>query len=87
MIFNNDFFIADLVSGLLCCSAPPYNGQEWRGQTPQNSVTSAAIASTMDPDPRTLDWVIRDRCRLGQCGGQDCGDGFCVNVWSNMVHV
>ena len=87
-------FVAELVSGLLCCSAPPYNAREWSGhhhhQAPGHSVTSAASVPDMNTDPRTLDWVMRqqgDRCRLGQCGGQDCGDGFCVNVWNNMVHV
>ena len=49
-------------------------------------------------DQRTVEWVAKhqqhqqqqsDRCRLGQCGhsGQDCGDGFCYNVWNKMVHV
>ena len=90
-------FVAELVSGLLCCSAPPYNAREWSGhhhhhQAPGHSVTAAASVPDMNTDPRTLEWVMRqqgpgDRCRLGQCGGQDCGDGFCVNVWNNMVHV
>jgi len=44
-----------------------------------------------DRDNRTSEWVMAskkmmDQCRAGHCG-RDCGDGFCYNVWSNMVHV
>ena len=67
------------MSGLLCCSVPPYHHQaEHHHQA----------------DTRTMEWVVAsqkmvNRCKMGHCN-QDCGDGFCYNVWNNMnslVHV
>ena len=80
---SNNSSISDLVSDLLCCSVPPYHNHEWRGG---DMVTQGQADNT-----RTMEWVMasqkmRDTCRLGQCG-QDCGDGFCCNVWNNLVHV
>ena len=83
------------MSGLLCCSAPPYNARDWRHQAPQVTQNTGVpgVEAVETADPRTLEWVMTSqgrpgaRCRLGQCGGQDCGDGFCVNVWNSMVHV
>jgi hypothetical protein len=45
-------------------------------------------------DTRTMEWVLASQQR-GECRGsnpvqycgQDCGDGFCYNVWNSMVHV
>jgi len=42
-------------------------------------------------DSRTVEWVVQNQrlmnqCRGGFCG-RDCGDGFCNNVWKNMVQV
>jgi len=70
---NKRFALTDLMSGLLCCSVPPYHHQaEHHHQA----------------DTRTMEWVVAsqkmvNRCKMGQCN-QDCGDGFCYNVWSNM---
>ena len=66
-----------MVSGLLCCSVPPYH--------PQTDLAAPQA------DQRTRDWVVAsqkmiNKCKLGQCN-QDCGDGFCYNVWNNLVHV
>ena len=94
VITNLTFFVSDIVSGLLCCSAPPYHHQ-WRpdnnnvakpGHSGENQASSGHVR-----DSRTMEWVVesqkmRDQCKLGQCG-QDCGDGFCYNVWNNLVHV
>ena len=51
------------------------------------------MVTTGTGDTRTMQWVVdsqkmREQCKLGQCG-QDCGDGFCYNVWNrnNLVHV
>jgi len=51
-------------------------------------------------DIRTMEWVLQASQQKGGVGGggecrgantvycgQDCGDGFCYNVWNSMVHV
>ena len=70
------------MSGLLCCSVPPYHHQADQGLAQHQA------------DNRTMEWVVAsqkmvNRCKMGHCN-QDCGDGFCYNVWNNMnslVHV
>ena len=75
------------MSGLLCCSVPPYHHQPDQGPG----------LAQHQADNRTMEWVVASqkmvasqaRCKMGQCN-QDCGDGFCYNVWNNMnslVHV
>ena len=66
------------MSGLLCCSVPPYHHQPDQGPG----------LAPHQPDSRTMEWVVAsqkmvNRCKMGQCN-QDCGDGFCYNVWNNM---
>ena len=97
IILNVSIFVSDLVSGLLCCSLPSQYTlgvgdiavdaagpeMEWQ-QSPPGSGSGAT------KEDRTRDWVAasrlmmleegRARCRQGQCG-QDCGVGFCTNVW------
>jgi len=76
---NKRFALTDLVSGLLCCSVPPqYHPQTEAGLGPHHQ-------------DRTMEWVMAsqkmiNKCKMGQCN-QDCGDGFCYNVWNSLVHV
>jgi len=85
---NKRFALTDLMSGLLCCSVPPYHHQADQGP---------GLTSHQAETNRTMEWVVASqkmvasqaRCKMGQCN-QDCGDGFCYNVWNNMnslVHV
>ncbi len=63
----------------------------------------AAVAAANWREDRTVEWVMESQrmmmvaaCRAGggsgprgaaaYCG-QDCGDGFCYNVWNSMVPV
>lgn len=67
---------------------------EWHAERmldSQMAVMDSHVSTPNTKDDRTSEWVMAsqkmmDQCRAGHCG-QDCGDGFCYNVWSNMVHV
>lgn len=67
---------------------------EWHAERmleSQQAVMESHISTPNAKDERTSEWVMAsqkmlDECRAGHCG-QDCGDGFCYNVWNSMVHV
>jgi len=55
--------------------------------TTQNSTFSL---SSSPPDSRTVEWVAASQRAMAcqsTCQSRDCSEGFCYNVWNNMVHV
>jgi hypothetical protein len=47
-------------------------------------------ASSASPDARTVEWVVASQRAMAcqaTCQSRDCSEGFCYNVWNNMVHV
>jgi len=46
--------------------------------------------SSSPPDSRTVEWVAASQRAMAcqsTCQSRDCNEGFCYNVWNNMVHV
>jgi len=46
--------------------------------------------SSSPPDSRTVEWVAASQRAMAcqsTCQSRDCSEGFCYNVWNNMVHV
>jgi len=46
--------------------------------------------SSSPPDSRTVEWVAASQRAMAcqsTCQSRDCSEGFCFNVWNNMVHV
>ena len=95
----NKFIFSDLVTGLLCCSTPGAGGYrpDLNMSLPDDLPLPVDIPLQADwrlgvgpwRDVRTMDWVqeVQGRALNPAYCSQDCGDGFCYNVWSNMVHV
>lgn len=96
---NKRFAFTDLVTGLLCCSTPGAGGYrpDLNMSLPDDLPLPVDIPLQADwrlgvgpwRDVRTMDWVqeVQGRALNPAYCSQDCGDGFCYNVWSNMVHV
>lgn len=146
---NKRFGISDLVTGLLCCSAPhqaasshlssqnvmndtqtesckvqqTVNTNTWTQQQqqtqsqalqsqaqphpqaqpqpqphpqsqsqsqPQSHSQAFPTTSSTPPDARTVEWVVASQRAMAcqsTCQSRDCNEGFCYNVWNNMVHV
>lgn len=106
---NKRFGISDLVTGLLCCSAPHQAASSHLSQTvmadtqtesceiqtantwtQQAQQAFPASSSSSPPDARTVEWVVASQRAMAcqsTCQSRDCNEGFCYNVWNNMVHV
>merc|ERR1719167_790144 len=57
--------------------------------TTQNSSAFSSLSSS-PPDSRTVEWVAASQRAMAcqsTCQSRDCSEGFCYNVWNNMVHV
>merc|ERR1711962_1169823 len=145
---NKRFGISDLVTGLLCCSAPhqaasshlssqnvmndtqtesckvqqtvntntwtqqqqtqsqalqpqaqphpqaqpqPQPNTQFQSQSqPQSHSQAFPTTTSTPPDARTVEWVVASQRAMAcqsTCQSRDCNEGFCYNVWNNMVHV
>ena len=84
---------SDLVSGLLCCSVPPQAAPSLALPTTSSAHNSSGPWPTTSSSPldvRTVEWVAASQRAMAcqaTCQSRDCSEGFCYNVWSNMVHV
>jgi hypothetical protein len=108
---NKRFGISDLVTGLLCCSAPhqpapshlskhvmldiqtescDINTNAWTQHHQALAFPASSVSSSSPPDARTVEWVVASQRAMAcqsTCQSRDCNEGFCYNVWNNMVHV
>lgn len=111
-VSNKRFGISDLVTGLLCCSAPHQASHiassqnvildtqvnnslcdlnqpqsTWVQQPVPAAFPDTSLATT---DARTVEWVVASQRAMAcqaTCQSRDCNEGFCYNIWNNMVHV
>jgi len=55
-----------------------------------HNLNAFSLSSTTPPDSRTVEWVAASQRAMAcqsTCQSRDCSEGFCYNVWNNMVHV
>jgi len=62
----------------------------WPNTTSTTQNSAFSLSSTTPPDSRTVEWVAASQRAMAcqsTCQSRDCSEGFCYNVWNNMVHV
>merc|ERR1719295_1253137 len=62
----------------------------WPTTTSNTTQNSTFSLSSSPPDSRTVEWVAASQRAMAcqsTCQSRDCSEGFCYNVWNNMVHV